>query len=171
MKYVSVFWDGEWSSYDMDTLFLCETPSNSSIDNLKLSSNKALETYMNSRVVNWYNEKHDTETAELSWMTNKHGKVVLNLEKYADPEIRNGVRLNGANITKENSFGALVACAAAKNLRIKKPLSIPRIQNDYTHDLALKTGGIEYKGEIIMRTLLTKASKGNRIFPGKTRVN
>ena len=170
MKYVSVFWDGEWNSYDMDTLQLCETPSNSSIDNLKLSPKEALETSMGNRVISWYNEKHDTESAELSWMTNKHGKVILNLEKYADLEIRNGVRLQGSNITKQNAFGALVACAAAKNLRVKKPLCIPKIQNDYRHDLALSNTGVEYNGKVTIYKMLTKASKGDRIFPGKNLV-
>jgi hypothetical protein len=166
MKYISVFWEGEWTSYDMDTLSLCDVPSNSAIDNLKLKSKEALETTLSNRVISWYNEKHDTETATLRWETIKHGKVVLNLEKYADLEIRNGVRLHGQNITKHNSFGALVACAAAKNLRVKKPLSTPKIQNDYTHDLAFVHGAVEYNGQTIMRDMLMKARTGDRIRPG-----
>jgi hypothetical protein len=151
----------------MDTLSLCDVPSNSAIDNLKLKSNETLETTLSNRVISWYNEKHDTETATLRWETNKHGKVTLNLEKYADLEIRNGVRLHGQNITKENSFGALVACAAAKNLLVKKPLTVPDIRTDYTHDLAFVHGAVEYNGQTIMRDMLMKARTGDRVRPGR----
>ena len=80
----------------------------------------------------------------------------MNLEKYADPEIRNGVRLRGKNITKENSFGVLVACADFKKLQVNKPLAVSQIQNDYTHNLACQTGHIQYRDELIKRTLLQK---------------
>ena len=156
MKYISVFWNGEWVSYDMDALAETSTPSNKAINNLKLKLKDSLATTKTNRVISWYNEKHDTETAQLSWQTNKHGKVVMNLEKYADPEIRNGVRLRGKNITKENSFGALVACADFKKLQVNKPLAVPHIQNDYSHNLVCQTGHIQYRDELIKRTLLKK---------------
>ena len=156
MKYISVFWDGEWTSYNMDTFKQTKNPSNKALDNLKLEGGIQLETSKTNRVISWYNKTEDTESVELSWQTQKHGKITVNLEKYTDREIRNGIRMHGMGIRKDNSFGALVACADFKKLLAKKPLSIPPIQNNYSHNFVCQTGHIQYHDGLIVRSLLQK---------------
>lgn len=137
MKYVIIHHKGEVTAVDMDTLRFVVPPQDSgslskSLVKMKPHQGEKIPLLKSkSKITQGPSLHHGDSTqkrGKLRFETVKHGTVSLTFNKYADPNVRNGVQISIAkNVNKSSMYGALVYATHPKFLLLKNASILPKI--------------------------------------------
>ncbi|SVE06400.1 uncharacterized protein METZ01_LOCUS459254, partial [marine metagenome] len=158
-----------WTIYDIDNLCIVNGTNNDIRKGTcgfveSLDKQQAPKESIIKSALPFYGESSN-EYANIDIFTQSHGRVRVKLCTYEDLEMRNGIRLEGRNITMDNSYGCLVSCPNIKSVTMKKLKTLPNSgEKNWEHKFALQHSTVNYGG----KSNMVKFLKPHRAFDKST---